>query len=159
MARRGKRNATKPQPKRSASGPRSQRQRRSHGAGSFLPFRGCAAACFSVPEGHRRRLAGGQSAAADAAPGNRRQWLGAPAGHRRKSPGCRPIAGGSACPTRRTVAETLRDCRQKLLRRPAGAWPVRQGNRGPCPLARACPRLISSGVPPEHGARRRFGVR
>ena len=37
-----------------------------------------------VPEGRRRRLAGGKSAAADAAPGKRAEWLGAPAGHRRK---------------------------------------------------------------------------
>ena len=45
--------------------------------------------------------------------------------------------------------------RQKLLRCPAGAWPVRRGNRGPRPLARACPRLISCGVPPGPSARRR----
>ncbi len=44
--------------------------------------------------------------------------------------------------------------RQKLLRCPAGAWPVRRGNRGPRPRARACPRLISYGVPPGHRAKR-----
>ena len=42
----------------------------------------------------------------------------------------------------------------KLLRCPAGAWPVWRGNRGPRPLARACPRLISCGVPPGPKARR-----
>ena len=43
--------------------------------------------------------------------------------------------------------------RQKLLRCPAGAWPVRRRNRGPRPLGRACPRLISCGVPPGRRAR------
>ena len=111
---------------------------------------------FPVPEGRRRRLAGGKSAPADAAPGNRAAWFRAPAGHRRTGPDCRMIAGGSICPRRRAVVETLRGGRrQKLLRCPAGARPVRRGNRGPRPLARACPRLISCGVPPGRGARRR----
>ena len=110
----------------------------------------------SVPEGRRRRLAGGKSAPADAAPGNRAAWLRAPAGHRRNEPGCGPIAGDPIGPRRRVVAELLRGGRrQKLLRCPSGAWPVRRGNRGPRPLARACPRLISSGVPPGPKARRR----
>ena len=99
----------------------------------------------SVPEGRRRRLAGGKFAPADAAPGNRAAWLRAPAGHRRNGPGCRPMAGGQTCPGRR----------QKLLRCPAGACPVWCGNRGPRPLAQACPRLISCGVPPGPSASRR----
>ena len=128
-------------------------ERHSHVAG-FLSQR--VAALCSVPEGRRRRLAGGKSAAADAAPGNHREYLRAPAGHRRTGPGFRIIAGGSICPRRRAMAETLRDGRrQKLLRCPAGAWSVRRGHRGPRPLARACPRLISCGVPPGRGARRR----
>ena len=54
------------------------------------------------------------------------------------------------------MAELLRDGRrQKLLRCPAGAWPVRRGHRGPRPLVRACPRLISCGVPPGRSAKRR----
>ena len=44
---------------------------------------------------------------------------------------------------------------EKLLRCPAGAWPVWRGNRGPRPLARTCPRLISRGVPPGRRAKRR----
>ena len=108
-----------------------------------------------VPEGRRRRLAGGKSAPTDAAPGNRAEWLRAPAGHRRNSPRCWPITGGPICPRRRVVAELRRGGRlQKLLRCPSGAWPVRRDNRGPRPLARACPRLISCGVPPG----RRSGV-
>ena len=109
-----------------------------------------------VPEGRRRRLAGGQSAPADAAPGTRAEWLRAPAGHRRNGPGCGPIAGGPTCPRRRAMAGTLRDGRrQKLLRCPAGAWPVPRGNRGLRPLALACPRLISCGVPPGRRENRR----
>ena len=109
-----------------------------------------------VPEGRRRRLAGGKSAPADAAPGNGAEWLRAPAGHRRNGPGRWPTAGGLSGQRRRVVAEPLRGGRrQKLLRCPAGAWPVRRGHRGPRPLARACPRLISCGVPPGPKARRR----
>ena len=55
-----------------------------------------------VPEGRRRRLAGGKSAA-DAAPGSGDEWLRAPAGHRRNGPGCRTIAVGPTCPPRRTA--------------------------------------------------------
>ena len=98
-----------------------------------------------VPEGRRRRLAGGKSAPADAAPGNRAEWLRAPAGHRRNGLGCWPMAEAPAFPGRH----------QKLLRCPAGACPVRRGNRGPRPLAQACPRLISCGVPPGPRASRR----
>ena len=118
---------------------------------------------FAVPEGRRRRLAGGKSAAADAAPGNRGEWLRAPAGHRRNGRNAGHsvalLGSGVGCPTcggRQAVAETPRAWRrQKLLRCPAGAGLVRRGNRGPRPLARACPRLISCGVPPGRGANRR----
>ena len=109
-----------------------------------------------VPEGRRRRLAGGKSAPADAAPGNRAEWLRAPAGHRRNGPGCGPIAAGPTWPRRRVVTKTPPGGRrQKLLRCPAGAWSVRRDNRGPRPLVRACPRLISCGVPPGPKARGR----
>ena len=112
-----------------------------------------------VPEGRRRRLAGGKSAPADAAPGSWAEWLCAPAGHRRNGPGCWPVTGCRIGPTRRAVAEMIR-CgrRQKLLRCPAGACPVRRGNRGLRPLPRACPRLISCGVPPGRSARRQRRV-
>ena len=49
-----------------------------------------------VPEGRRRRLAGGKSARADAAPGNRATWLGAPTGHRRKWPEATRGGGNAA---------------------------------------------------------------
>ena len=65
------------------------------------------------------------------------------------------IGGGSIGPRRRSVAETRGAGDGKLLRCPAGAWPVRRGNRGRRPLARACPRLISCGVPPGRGTKRR----
>ena len=110
---------------------------------------------FPVPEGRRRRLAGGKSAPADAAPGNRAACLRAPAGHRRNWSGMladhwllirsEPTSRGGDAPGRPPP---------KLLRCPAGAWPVRRGNRGPRPLARACPRLISCGVPPGRKAKR-----
>ena len=103
----------------------------------------------AVPEGRRRRLAGGKSAAADAAPGNGHEWLHAPAGHRRNYPRCWASTGGSTCPRRRAVAGMLEeDSPEEFLRCPAGARLVRRDHRGPRPLTRACPRLISCGVPP-----------
>ena len=70
-------------------------------------------------------------------------------------PGCWPIPGCPIGPRRRVVAAMLRGGRHpKFLRCPAGAWPVRRANRGRRPLARACPRLISCGVPPGRTARR-----
>ena len=152
--KRDEHSATEPQPKQSGTlFPRR-----------WFPFF-VSARTFSVPEGRRRRLAGGKSATADAAPGIRREWLRAPAGHRRNGPdaGRSPAwlwsdVGCPTCGRRRAVTEMLRGWRrQKLLRCPAGAWPVRRGNRGPRPLARACPRLISCGVPPGREAERRRG--
>ena len=59
-----------------------------------------------VPEGCRRRLAGGKSAPADAAPGKRWEWLRAPAGHRRNGQRCGVIAGDLICTRRQVVEET-----------------------------------------------------
>ncbi len=84
-------------------------------------------ATVPVPEGRRRRLAGGKSAPADAAPGNGAEDLGAPAGHRRNGPRREPITAAAICPRRRA-------------------------HPGAAPAARACPRLISCGVPPGRGA-------
>ena len=107
-----------------------------------------------VPEGRRRRLAGGKSAPADAAPGKCAEWLRAPAGHRRNGLGRGPMTGDPTGPRQRVMAATLRGGRrQEFLRCPAGACRVRRGNRGPRPLARACPRLISCGVPPGRSAK------
>ena len=115
-----------------------------------------------VQEGHRRRLAGGKSAAADAAPGNGCDWFRAPTGHRRNGREAgHSLAwhwSGVRCPTfgeLRGEGGMLSDCRPKnILRCPAGAWLFRCGNRGRRPLTRACPRLISFGVPPGPGANR-----
>ena len=49
-----------------------------------------------VPEGRRRRLAGGKSAPADAAPGNGTELLRAPTGHRRKWPAAMRGGGNGA---------------------------------------------------------------
>ena len=96
-----------------------------------------------VPEGRRRRLAGGKSAPADAAPGNRAMWLRAPAGHRRKGPEATRGGGNAA---RRTPPKTSSMPRWGMAR--SAAQP------GATPAARAGPRLISCGVPPGRRAKR-----
>ena len=80
-----------------------------------------------VPEGLRRRLAGGKSAA-DAAPGSGDERLRAPAGHRRNGPGCRTIAVGPICLRRRTApkASPMPRWGMSRLRQP-GAAPADAG--------------------------------
>ena len=64
-----------------------------------------------------------------------------------------PAVGLRTFRKRCALDATLRRARhQKLLRCPAGAWPILRVNRGLRPLARSCPRLISCGVPPGRGA-------
>ena len=104
-----------------------------------------------VPEGRRRRLAGGKSAPADAAPGNRAAWLRAPTGHRRKWPEATSGGGNAAG---RTPPKNSSMPRWGMAR--SAAQP------GAAPAARACPRLISCGVPLGRRAKRRqqfFGRR
>ncbi len=96
-----------------------------------------------VPEGRRRRLAGGKAAPADAAPGNRAAWLRAPTGHRRKWPEA-TSGGGNA--VERTPPKTSSMPRWGMDR--SAAQP------GAAPAARTCPRLISCGVPPGRRAKR-----
>ncbi len=96
-----------------------------------------------VPEGRRRRLAGGKSARADAAPGNRATWLGAPTGHRRKWPEATRGGGNAAG---RPPPKTSSMPRWGMAR--SAAQP------GAAPAARTYPRLISCGVPPGRRAKR-----
>ena len=106
-------------------------------------------ATVPVPEGRRRRLAGGKSAPADAAPGNGAENRGAPAGPRRKGPGREPITAAAICSRRRVVAELPLPGNSSMPR-----WGMVRSaaHPGAAPAARACPRLISCGVPPGRGA-------
>ncbi len=105
-------------------------------------------ATVPVPEGRRRRLAGGKSAPADAAPGNGAEDLGAPAGHRRNGPRREPITAAAICPRRRVVVELPLPENSSMPRRGM----VRSAaHPGAAPAARACPRLISCRVPPGRG--------
>ena len=97
-----------------------------------------------VPEGHRRKLAGGKSAPADAAPGTGAGWLCAPTGHRRKRPAATSAGGIAAGRTPPKTSSMPRWGKARSAAQPGAA-----------PAARACPRLISSGVPPGRRARRR----
>ena len=98
------------------------------------------AAWLFVPEGHRRKLAGGKLAPAGAAPGGHVERGHAPAGHRRN------FWHRSA----RSVSATARRLGQagQFFDAPLGHGATPHGFRGRRPLTRTCPRLISSGVPP-----------
>ncbi len=96
-----------------------------------------------VPEGRRRKLAGGKAAPADAAPGNRAAWLRAPTGHRRKWPEATRGGGNVAGRTPPKTSSMPRWGMDHLAAQPGAA-----------PATRACPRLISCGVPPGRRAKR-----
>ena len=96
-----------------------------------------------VPEGRRRKLAGGKAAPADAAPGNRAAWLRAPTGHRRKWPEATRGGGNVAGRTPPKTSSMPRRGMDHLAAQPGAA-----------PATRACPRLISCGVPPGRRAKR-----
>ena len=112
-----------------------------------------------VPEGHRRKLAGGKSAPADAAPGSSTEKLSLPqrgieetaptlTAHRISPRSAhRPLARNRECTAH---PKSL----GKILRCPAGARPTSHVHRGLRPLARTCPRLNSCGVPPGPGTTR-----
>ncbi len=111
---------------------------------AYAPPTHCARARpVPVPEGRRRRLAGGKSAPADAAPGNGAAWLRAPAGHRRNRPAATSAGGKAAGWTPPKISSMPR---WGMAR--SGAQP------GAAPAARTCPRLISYGIPPGRRARR-----
>ena len=102
-----------------------------------------------VPEGHRRRLAGGKPAPAGAAPGCHakrampQRGIGEVFGVAHAAvfrP--RPVAAGQSD---RQRATSLPGC---FFDAPLGHGTIRHDFRGRRPLARTCPRLISSGVPP-----------
>ena len=109
-----------------------------------------------VPEGHRRKLAGGKSASADAAPGGCANRP-CPNGASEKVPvlsAVRHLAAGWPPPQTRPIltrARTPSPSRRVLVHffdAPLGHGATPQGYRGLRPLPRACPRLISCGVPP-----------
>ena len=102
-----------------------------------------------VPEGRRRKLAGGKPAPAGAAPGC----------HAKRAMPQRGIGEvfGVARPAlfRPPLVASGRSGRQRatsipghFFDAPLGHGATRNGFRGRRPLARTCPRLISSGVPP-----------
>ena len=102
-----------------------------------------------VPEGHRRKLAGGKLAPASAAPG-------CPAKRTMPQRGIEEVFGvaHAAAFLPRLVASDQSD-RQRatsipgcFFDAPLGHGTTRHDFRGRRPLARTCPRLISSGVPP-----------
>ncbi len=153
---RAEHSVAEPQPKRSAAVPAAAATSEPGRDGFSVPWR-CPVRTCAVPEGRRRRLAGGKSAAADAAPGNGHEWPAAPVGHRRNVPRCRTTSGVSICQGQLPAAERLEEGQPTaFLRCPARARPVQRDHRGPRPLALACPRLISCGVPPGRGARPRW---
>ena len=104
---------------------------------------------LAVPEGRRRKLAGGKTARAGAAPGCRARrampqrgigesfWIGSPA------PSPPPLVASD-----RSNCQGLPGIPDYFFDAPLGHRATRDGFRGRCPLARSCPRLISSGVPP-----------
>ena len=110
-----------------------------------------------VPEGHRRKLAGGKNAPAGAAPGCRAERamprrgieeISRAVGH---AASLQPFGGsrpaGDQFPEPSTAIGP-QNCRpiSSMPRWGTGATP--QGGRGLRPLPRTCPRLISAGVPP-----------
>ena len=108
-----------------------------------------ADASLLVPEGHRRKLAGGKPAAAGAAPG-----CHANRGLPQRGIGEVFSVAHPAAPPSPLVAAG-RSGRQRSTRvpgqffdAPLGHGATRHRFRGRRPLTRTCPRLISSGVPP-----------
>ena len=113
------------------------------------PKRIAADAWLLVPEGRRRKLAGGKPARAGAAPGcharrampqrgiGERFWIGHP------HPSPPPLVASD-----RSNCERLAGIPDYFFEAPLGHRATHHGFRGRRPLARTCPRLISSGVPP-----------
>ena len=110
---------------------------------SALTTRCARARPVPVPEGRRRRLAGGKSAPADAAPGDGAAWLRAPAGHRRNRPAATSAGGKAAGWTPPKTSSMPRWGMARSAAQPGAAL-----------AARTCPRLISCGVPPGQRAKR-----
>ncbi len=95
------------------------------------------ALCF-VPEGHRRKLAGGKPAQRARPPGLRGQTCHAPAGHRRSSWRRFPRSFFATARRRRPFSSMPR----------WGMEPGGSGSGGGVRWGGLAPRLISSGVPP-----------
>ena len=138
-----------------------------------------ADAWLLVPEGRRRKLAGGKPAPAGAAPGCHAErampqrgigesfGVGRPAAN--PSPLDAPCRSGSQ--RRIKAARTSSQPPAHFYDAPLGHRAIRDGFQGRRPLLRTCPRLISSGIPPGRlmcdpatkletsGARRAFQAR
>ena len=139
------------------------RQKRSQGS---LARQACAADLFScmdagalpVPEGRRRKLAGGKPAAG-AAPGSDGEMLRAPAGHRRNRPPTETLGGGSrggGCVTpffgRRAVRGTPRSkCPREISSMPR--WGTSDSARSPGAAS------AGADLPPANVLRRPSGTR
>ncbi len=108
-----------------------------------------ADAWLLVPEGHRRRLAGGKPAPAGAAPG-RPAERGLPQRGIGEvfavvRPATSPPLSVASGRSGRRPSPTIHG---HFFDAPLGHGATRHRNRGPRPLAQTGPRLISSGVPP-----------
>ena len=103
---------------------------------------------LNVPEGLRRKLAGGKPAAAGVAPGCRAQrsmpqrGIGEALGIGRPATSPAPLASSGRSKAHHSA--DIPDCFFDAPRHRATPAHL----RGPRPLARTCPRLISFGVPP-----------
>ena len=115
----------------------------------------------SRPGGTPQEISRGQVRASGRSPRNHPEVAPCPSGASKKKAGAFPTRGRCCGPgvgwppfgKPGAIDETPRGRRhEKLLRCPAGAWPFLCVNRGPRPLARSCPRLISCGVPPGRSA-------
>ena len=108
-----------------------------------------ADASLLVPEGRRRKLAGGKTAPAGAAPGYHaeqampQRGIGEVFGVTRSAASPAPLVTSGSRGRWRLVGVP-----GHFFDAPLGHRAPGHGFRGPRPLARTCPRLISSGVPP-----------
>ena len=108
-----------------------------------------ADAVLFVPEGHRRRLAGGKLAPAGAAPGCHakrampQRGIGEVFGVVRPTASPPPLVASGRSSRQRSASVP-----GQFFDAPLGHGGTRHGFRGRRPLLRTCPRLISSGVPP-----------
>ena len=113
------------------------------------PPRIAAAAWLLVPEGRRRKLAGGKPAPAGAAPGYRVKRAMPQRGIEEVFLGDRPAASSPApVASGRSSHRRWSGIPVHFFDAPLGHGVTRHGFRGRRPLGRTCPRLISSGVPP-----------
>ena len=111
--------------------------------------RNVADAWIFVPEGHRRKLAGGKPAPAGAAPGCHTERVMPQRGIGEVLVvGCPAVSPPPLVAPGRSGGQRSATFPGHFFDAPLGHGTARHGFRGRRPLARTCPRLISSGVPP-----------